>query len=90
MSTHHHTQALLQVEGVTVRFGGLVAIDNVSFDVREGELLGLIGPNGAGKTTMLRSITGVAKPASNTACAVPTLGCPANGTSRRGLKMRKP
>ena len=43
MSTHHHTQALLQVEGVTVRFGGLVAIDNVSFDVREGELLGLIG-----------------------------------------------
>lgn len=54
--------ALLQVQGVTVRFGGLTAIDDVSFDVREGELLGLIGPNGAGKTTMLRAITGVVRP----------------------------
>ena len=50
---------LLRVSGVTVRFGGITAIDNVSFDVRQGELLGLIGPNGAGKTTMLRAITGV-------------------------------
>jgi branched-chain amino acid transport system ATP-binding protein len=52
---------LLAVSGVTVRFGGLTAIDNVSFDVRPGELLGLIGPNGAGKTTMLRAITGVVR-----------------------------
>lgn len=52
---------LLQVSGVTVRFGGVTAIDNVSFDVGEGELLGLIGPNGAGKTTMLRAITGVVR-----------------------------
>jgi branched-chain amino acid transport system ATP-binding protein len=55
---------LLRVQDITVRFGGLTAIDRVSFDVAEGELLGLIGPNGAGKTTMLRSITGVAKPTS--------------------------
>jgi branched-chain amino acid transport system ATP-binding protein len=54
---------LLRVSDVTVRFGGLVAIDTVSFDVHQGELLGLIGPNGAGKTTMLRAITGVARAA---------------------------
>lgn len=52
---------LLRVTNVTVRFGGLTAIDAVSFDVQSGELLGLIGPNGAGKTTMLRSITGVVR-----------------------------
>ena len=55
-------QPLLRVSNVTVRFGGLTAIDSVSFDVFAGELLGLIGPNGAGKTTMLRSITGVVRP----------------------------
>ena len=52
---------LLRVSKVTVRFGGLTAVDSVSFDVRQGELLGLIGPNGAGKTTALRSITGVVR-----------------------------
>jgi branched-chain amino acid transport system ATP-binding protein len=58
------TTSLLNVSGVTVQFGGLVAVDNVSFDVAQGELLGLIGPNGAGKTTMMRSITGVVTPTS--------------------------
>lgn len=53
---------LLSVRNVTVRFGGLTAIDDVSFDVNPGELLGLIGPNGAGKTTMMRSIVGVVRP----------------------------
>ena len=52
---------LLKVAGVTVRFGGVTAIDDVSFEVQEGELLGMIGPNGAGKTTMLRAITGVVR-----------------------------
>ena len=62
MSTTQSSGApLLRVAGVTVRFGGLTAIDKVSFDVHAGELLGLIGPNGAGKTTMLRSITGVVR-----------------------------
>ncbi len=61
MNAPHASKALLSVAGVTVRFGGLTAIDNVSFDVYPGELLGLIGPNGAGKTTMLRAITGVVR-----------------------------
>ncbi len=47
---------------VTFRFGGLTAIDDVSFEVKSGELLGLIGPNGAGKTTMMRAIVGVVRP----------------------------
>jgi len=49
--------ALLEVEGVTRQFGGLPAVDNLSFDVREGEILGIIGPNGAGKTTLLNLIS---------------------------------
>jgi branched-chain amino acid transport system permease protein len=51
-------QVLMKVEAVQRRFGGLVAVDDVSFDVRAGEILGLIGPNGAGKTTMFNLITG--------------------------------
>ena len=53
---------VLQVDGLTVRFGGVVAVDDVSFEVAENELLGLIGPNGAGKTTIMRAITGVVTP----------------------------
>lgn len=53
---------LLNVKNVTVRFGGITAINDVSFELKPGELLGLIGPNGAGKTTMMRSIVGVVRP----------------------------
>jgi branched-chain amino acid transport system permease protein len=51
-------QPILSVAGVTRRFGGLVAVDRVSFELKAGEILGLIGPNGAGKTTMFNLITG--------------------------------
>lgn len=53
---------ILDIRNVTVRFGGVVALDNVSFEVNRREFLCLIGPNGAGKTTMMRAVTGVIKP----------------------------
>ncbi len=53
---------VLTIERATKKFGALAAVNDVSFEVRMGEVLGLIGPNGAGKTTLLNLITGVAKP----------------------------
>jgi branched-chain amino acid transport system permease protein len=53
---------LLAVDGVVRRFGGLVAVNDVGFEVRAGEIVGLIGPNGAGKTTMFNLITGALAP----------------------------
>jgi branched-chain amino acid transport system ATP-binding protein len=58
--------ALLTVEHLTRRFGGVVALDDVSFDVPQGQILGLIGPNGAGKTTAFNVITRLYKPDSGT------------------------
>jgi branched-chain amino acid transport system ATP-binding protein len=53
----HATQPVLRVQDVGVRFGGIVALDGVSFDVMPGEIVGLIGPNGAGKTTLFNCLS---------------------------------
>jgi len=53
---------LLEVRGVSKRFGGLVAVSDVSFTIAEGEILGLIGPNGAGKTTLFNVVNGSTRP----------------------------
>jgi branched-chain amino acid transport system ATP-binding protein len=58
---------LLEVDDVTLRFGGVTALDGVSFHINTGEILGLIGPNGAGKTTCFNVMTGVYQPTSGEA-----------------------
>jgi branched-chain amino acid transport system ATP-binding protein len=57
---------ILQVRDATKRYGGVMAVQDISFDVRAGEILGLIGPNGAGKTTLINLITGTTKPTRGT------------------------
>ena len=56
------SQNVLHVENVTMQFGGVVAVDNLSMDINEGEIVALIGPNGAGETTAFNCITGVYEP----------------------------
>lgn len=74
----HNAQPILVVENVAMHFGGLVAISDMSFHVREGELVSLIGPNGAGKTTAFNIITGFQKPTKGSVTF--------RGTSLNGLK----
>ena len=79
--------ALLEVREVTRRFGGIVALDEVSFDVDEGEIVGLIGPNGAGKTTAFNVITRLYTPNSGELLfeGKSLLGTPPHGVVRRGI-----
>jgi len=58
---------LLEVDNLSIRFGGLVALDGVSFEVEAGKIMGLIGPNGAGKTTTMKMLTGYLAPSEGSA-----------------------
>ncbi|MFJ3958085.1 ABC transporter ATP-binding protein [Arthrobacter sp. NPDC090010] len=80
-------EPLVQVENLTMKFGGLTALDKVTFDINRGEILGLIGPNGAGKTTCFNAMTGVYKPTSGTVKleGKPLNGLPQHKITRRGL-----
>ncbi|WP_223475206.1 ABC transporter ATP-binding protein [Oricola indica] len=80
-------RALLSVETVRKAFGGLVAINDVDFTVKQSELIGLIGPNGSGKTTMMNLISGALKPTSGTIRldGEAISGLPAHKISQRGV-----
>ncbi|MEZ2373247.1 ABC transporter ATP-binding protein [Arthrobacter sp. RCC_34] len=80
-------EPLVQVKNLTMKFGGLTALDDVTFDINRGEILGLIGPNGAGKTTCFNAMTGVYKPTSGTVTleGKPLNGLPQHKITRRGL-----
>jgi branched-chain amino acid transport system ATP-binding protein len=77
----------LQLRDVTRHFGGVVALDNVSLDVEQGEIAGLIGPNGAGKTTAFNVITRLYRPESGevTFDGESLLGTPPHGVVRKGI-----
>ena len=78
---------VLETSEVTKKFGGLVAVNAVSMQVRQGEIVGLIGPNGAGKTTLLNAIAGLNPPTSGTVrmFGEDTTGLPPEKMCRRGL-----
>jgi branched-chain amino acid transport system ATP-binding protein len=78
---------MLEVSGLTKRFGGLVAVRDLSFEIRPGEILGLIGPNGSGKSTAMKLIMGVTRPTAGSIRldGVELAGLPAHKVARHGV-----
>jgi branched-chain amino acid transport system ATP-binding protein len=78
---------LLRIDALTRSFGGFVALDNVSIEIRKGERFGLIGPNGSGKTTLINCISGALLPQKGTVrfCGEDITQLPANLRARRGI-----
>jgi len=79
--------AILRTEGLTVRFGGLTALDNVNVSVPEGEIRAIIGPNGAGKSTFFNCLTGVLRPTGGQIMfrGEDVAGLPPHAISRKGI-----
>ncbi|WP_236552615.1 ABC transporter ATP-binding protein [Belnapia sp. F-4-1] len=82
-----NTAPLLEVAGLTKRFGGFTAVDNVSFAVGKGEILGLLGPNGSGKSTTFNCVAGMLRPTSGSVrlAGQEIGGLTADETCRRGI-----
>jgi branched-chain amino acid transport system ATP-binding protein len=80
-------QPLLRIEDLSCRFGGLVAVDGVSLEVRQGEIFGLLGPNGAGKTTLFNLISGLTRPTAGSVawCGQPITGASSHALARLGM-----
>ena len=78
---------MLRTEGLTIRFGGLVALNNVNLDIQRGEIRAIIGPNGAGKSTFFNCVTGVLRPTSGHILlnGADITGLPPNLISRAGV-----
>ena len=66
ISSDSMSNPILEVHGLTKQFGDFTAVDNISFDIQEGEILGLLGPNGAGKTTTIHMLLGLITPTAGT------------------------
>ena len=79
--------ALLRTEGLTVRFGGLTALNSINFEIQRGEVRAIIGPNGAGKSTFFNCVTGVLRPTSGRILfnGEDIAGLPSNRISRKGI-----
>jgi branched-chain amino acid transport system ATP-binding protein len=82
---------LLRIEHMTMQFGGLIAVNNLSFEAKRGEITALIGPNGAGKTTVFNCITGFYKPTSGrmALCVGETTAADVSAATTSGTRFRK-
>src|SRR4029077_7078570 len=80
---------VLEVRGLTKRFGGLTAVKNLSFDLRAGEIFGLIGPNGSVKSTAMKSVMGIERPTAGEVVFLGenVAGLPAHKIARKGFGM---
>ena len=80
---------VLEVRGLTKRFGGLTAVKNLGFEVNSGEIFGLIGPNGSGKSTAMKSVMGIERPTAGEVIfqGENVAGLPAHKIARKGFGM---